>query len=69
MSNVSPELLKVAQDVTDLVEDMVEYYCREEQVSGEKVYTMIATLAAIKLSDFPESRFYNNNIEEGNYDV
>ena len=64
MSNVSPELLKVAHDVTDLVEDMVEYYCREEQVSGEKVYTMIATLAAIKLSDFPESRFYGDNEEE-----
>ena len=64
MSNVSPELLKVAHDVTDLVEDMVEYYCREEQVSGEKVYTMIATLAAIKLSEFPESRFYGDNEEE-----
>jgi len=48
---------------------MVEYYCREEQVSGEKVYTMIATLCAIKLSDFPESRFFGNNVEEGDYDV
>ncbi len=69
MSNVSPELLKTAHDVTDLIEDMVEYYCREEQVSGEKVYTMIATLCAIKLSDFPESRFFGNNVEEGDYDV
>ena len=41
MSNVSPELLKTANDVTDLIEDMVEYYCREEQVSGEKVYTCL----------------------------
>tara|TARA_B100000131_G_scaffold251748_1_gene245406 strand:- start:1398 stop:1598 length:201 start_codon:yes stop_codon:yes gene_type:complete len=64
MSNVSPELLKTANDVTDLIEDMVEYYCREERVSGEKVYTMIATLAAIKLSEFPDSRFYGDNEEE-----
>ena len=64
MSNVSPELLKTANDVTDLIEDMVEYYCREERVSGERVYTMIATLAAIKLSEFPESRFYGDNEEE-----
>ena len=64
MSNVSPELLKTANDVTDLIEDMVEYYCREERVSGEKVYTMLATLAAIKLSEFPDSRFYGDNEEE-----
>ena len=64
MSNVSPELLKTANDVTDLIEDMVEYYCREERVSGERVYTMIATLSAIKLSEFPESRFYGDNEEE-----
>ena len=64
MSNVSPELLKTANDVTDLIEDMVEYYCREERVSGERVYTMIATLAAIKLSEFPDSRFYGDNEEE-----
>ncbi len=64
MSNVSPELLKTANDVTDLIEDLVEYYCREERVSGERVYTMIATLAAIKLSEFPESRFYGDNEEE-----
>jgi len=64
MSNVSPELLKTANDVTDLIEDMVEYYCREERVSGERVYTMIATLCAIKLSEFPVSRFYGDNEEE-----
>ncbi len=64
MSNVSPELLKTANDVTDLIEDVVEYYCREEQVSGERVYTMIATLCAIKLSEFPESRFYGDNEDD-----
>ena len=64
MSNVSPELLKTANDVTDLIEDMVEYYCRDERVSGEKVYSMIATLAAIKLSECPDSRFYGDNEEE-----
>ena len=69
MPNVSPELLKTANDVTDLIEDVVQYYCKEEQVSGEKVYTMIATLCAIKLSDFPESRFFGDNVEEDDYHV
>jgi len=61
---VSPELLQTANEITDLVEDVVEYYCNETQTSGEKVYTMIATLCAIKLSEFPDSRFSRYQSEE-----
>ena len=64
MEDTTETLIQQATDVLEMIEDMVEYYCREERVSGEKVYTMIATLAAIKLSEFPESRFYGDNEEE-----
>ncbi len=55
------ELQSQAIEVMELIEDCVEFYCREQQVSGEKVWTMIATLSACKLSEFPNSRFFDDN--------
>ena len=51
--NNSRELQKQAEEVLGLMEDMVSYYCDENRVSGEKVWTMIFALSDIKLSGFP----------------
>jgi len=47
------ELQKQAEEVLGLMEDMVSYYCDENRVSGEKVWTMIFALSDYKLSGFP----------------
>ena len=37
-----------------MMEDMVEYVCKEHTISGEKVYFMIHELSRIKLNEFPQ---------------
>ncbi len=37
----------------ETLEDTVEYVCREQQISGEKVWTMVNELSRIKLNEFP----------------
>ena len=44
-----------ALEVLELMEDNVEYICDQEQLSGEKVWTMIAALADAKLAHFPSN--------------
>ena len=44
-----------ALEVLELMEDNVEYICDQEQLSGEKVWTMIAALADAKLAQFPSN--------------
>ena len=46
-------LQQQAIEVMETVEDSVEYICNEYQLSGEKVWTMIAALADAKLNQFP----------------
>tara|TARA_Y100000389_G_scaffold129395_1_gene126875 strand:+ start:750 stop:908 length:159 start_codon:yes stop_codon:yes gene_type:complete len=46
-------LKQQAIEVMETVEDSVEYICNEYQLSGEKVWTMIAALADAKLNQFP----------------
>lgn len=46
-------LQQQAIEVMETVEDSVEYLCNEYQLSGEKVWTMIAALADAKLNQFP----------------
>ena len=41
-------------EVLEMLEDMVEYVCREQQISGEKVYFLINELSRIKLNEFPQ---------------
>tara|TARA_B100001964_G_C14214090_1_gene591851 strand:+ start:1482 stop:1682 length:201 start_codon:yes stop_codon:yes gene_type:complete len=50
---ITAELQQQAEDVLELMEDMVSFYCDEERVSGEKVWVMIQTLSKLKLADFP----------------
>ena len=44
--NISHEQLI---ELTEVVEDTIEYFCDKEQVSGELVWTCIESLATAKL--------------------
>ena len=48
------ELESQAIEVMELIEDSVEYFCNENVISGEKVWTMVGALADAKLAQFPE---------------
>ena len=54
MDNIYQE----AVEVKDTIEDAVEYICREYQLSGEKVWTMINALSDAHLKQFPD---YDDN--------
>ena len=43
-----------AVEIMELFEDSVEYFCSENLISGEKVWTMVAALADAKLAQFPD---------------
>ena len=38
-------------ELTEIIEDTIEYYCDKEQVSGELAWTIIECLAAAKLAE------------------
>lgn len=48
------ELELQAVEVMEMIEDSVAYLCQENQLSGEKVWTMIGALADAKLAEFPD---------------
>ena len=54
MTNSQHQLEYEAAEVLEMLEDMVEYVCREQQISGEKVYFLINELSRIKLNEFPQ---------------
>ena len=54
MTNEQQQLEKEAMEVLEMMEDMVEYVCKEHTISGEKVYFMINELSRIKLQQFPQ---------------
>ena len=54
MTNEQHQLESEAMEVLEMMEDMVEYVCKEHTISGEKVYFMIHELSRIKLSQFPQ---------------
>ena len=54
MTNEQHQLEKEAMEVLEMMEDMVEYVCKEHTISGEKVYFMINELSRIKLNEFPQ---------------
>jgi len=51
---MNEQLQSQAIEVMELIEDSVEYFCNENVISGEKVWTMIAALADAKLAQFPD---------------
>ena len=54
MTNEQRQLESEAMEVLEMLEDMVEYVCKEHTISGEKVYYMIHELSRIKLNEFPQ---------------
>ena len=38
-------------DLTEVIEDTIEYFCDKEQVSGELAWTVIDCLATTKLAE------------------
>ena len=54
MTNEQQQLQNEAFEVLEMLEDMVEYVCKEHTISGEKVYFMIHELSRIKLQQFPQ---------------
>ena len=58
MTNQQHQLEYEAAEVLEMLEDMVEYVCKEHTISGEKVYFMINELSRIKLSQFPQEEEY-----------
>ena len=54
MTNEQHQLEFEASEVLEMLEDMVEYVCKEHTISGEKVYFMINELSRIKLNEFPQ---------------
>ena len=54
MTNEQQQLQNEAAEVLEMLEDMVEYVCKEHTISCEKVYFMIHQLSRIKLSQFPQ---------------
>ena len=39
------------QELTELVEDTIEYFCDQNQVSGELAWTILECLATAKLAE------------------
>lgn len=39
------------QELTEVIEDTVEYFCDKEQASGEKAWTVINCLSFAKLAE------------------
>ena len=54
MTNEQHQLENEAMEVLEMLEDMVEYVCKEHTISGEKVYFMINELSRIKLQQFTQ---------------
>ncbi len=54
-SLIMTDLELKALEVLELMEDNVEYICDQEKMSGEMVWTMIASLADAKLAQFPSN--------------
>ena len=50
-----------ALEVLNLIEDSVEMLCDEHVISGEKVWTMIYSLAELKVNEFPLYEEENEN--------
>lgn len=38
-------------ELTEVIEDTIEYYCDKEQVSGELAWTILECLATAKLAE------------------
>ena len=49
LMNISRPLLS---EITEVIEDTVEYACDQNQISGELMWTVVESLATAKLAEF-----------------
>ena len=47
------KLFNESMDVLELLEDTVSYHCDDKKISGQKVWSMVAAAAMVKLKEFP----------------
>ena len=53
MNYTKQEFINHTSNLLELVEDIVQYYCDEEQISGELAYLIVEGISGAKLSQFP----------------
>ena len=53
MNYTKEELFKDSGELLELIEDIVEYYCDENRISGELAYEIVAGIGGAKLLQFP----------------
>ena len=53
MTQFNEQLQQEAEEVMELIEDVVEYHCDEKYISGEKMWVLINALSQYKLNQFP----------------
>ena len=66
--NDSQTLQQQAIEIMEIIEEVVENYCDDNMVSGEKVWVMIRALSDYKLTEFsfsPDIDFEGELEEEG----
>ena len=61
------QLENEACTVLEYVEDTVEHICDTELLSGEKVWTMIQSLAQYKLTEFPVDEYLTTEDDDIDY--
>ena len=54
-NDLPTKLQQEAIEIMELIEDVVEYHCDENYISGEKMWVMIKALADIRCSEFVTS--------------
>ena len=53
MEHTELELFNHSVNLLELIEDIVEYYCDENRISGELAYEIVAGIGGAKLLQFP----------------
>ena len=52
------KLFDESMEVLELLEDTVSYHCNEKKLSGQKVWSMVAAAAMVKLREFPDEDIF-----------
>ena len=53
MNYTKEELVNHSVNLLELIEDIVEYYCDENRISGELAYQIVEGIGGAKLLQFP----------------
>lgn len=47
------DLVEQAEEMLDLAEDAVSFFCSEQGVSGQRAWALLRSLSEFKCSEFP----------------